>query len=83
MCTIGTVPRVDFEQLSFAVNAVRVELNTALVPGFNQLDAIKLIGAPVTDFEPIFIRYEGDVGTNALQLYNTRTWADYDNDGGA
>jgi len=89
--TCPAVLRIDFDELPFAVNSVRVELNTALVPGFNQLDAIKLIGVPVTDFEPLFIRYEGDAGIGAvasrlssediLAVFNVRTAADYDNDG--
>jgi hypothetical protein len=41
--TCPAVLRIDFEPLDFAANSVRVELNTALVAGWNQIDAVKFI----------------------------------------
>ncbi len=81
--TCPAVLRADFEPLSFAINIVRIELNTALVPGFNQLDAVKLIGAPVTDFEPLFVRLDQTAsGTPPpSSVFGTRVAADLDNDG--
>ena len=80
--TCPAVLRVDFERLAFPINVVRVELNTALVPGFNQIDAVKLIGAPVTDFDPIFVRLDESVaGTAPTQDFDSRSAADLDNDG--
>ena len=80
--TCPAVLRVDFEQLAFPINTVRVELNTALVPGFNQIDAVKLVGAPVTDFEPLFVRLdEAASGRPPDGEFDSRAAADLDNDG--
>ena len=79
--TCPAVLRADFEPLAFASNTVRVELNTALVPGFNQLDAVKLVGRPVTDFEPFFVRIDDEAGGNPSRIYRTTITADLNNDG--
>ena len=71
---------IDFERLPFATTRVRIELNTSLVPGFNYIDAVKLVGEPIANFEPFFER----LGAEASALpprFQERSSADYDNDG--
>ncbi|NKB71811.1 MAG: T9SS type A sorting domain-containing protein [Candidatus Latescibacteria bacterium] len=78
--TCPAVLRLDFTPLDFPTDRVRVELNTGLVPGFNTLDAVKLIGAPLPDFQPLFqVVDQPFSGTDSFQRFNAFT--DYDNDG--
>ena len=82
--TCPSVLRVDFEPLDFPTNRIRVELNTTLVPGFNQIDAIKLIGMPVADFEPHFTTADTPLGPLPDGVGNLNFWSftDYDRLGG-
>ena len=79
--TCPAVLRADFAQLPFPANSVRVELNTTLVPGYNQLDAVKLVGAPVTDFDPFFVQLDDEAGGNPHPIFDLQSVIDLDNDG--
>jgi len=70
--------RIDFEPLPFPTNRVRVELNTSLVPGYNQIDAVKLIGTPVQNFVPILRPVWPFDDSGAAW---DRSSVDFDNDG--
>ena len=81
------VLEVDFSTLPFPTSVVRVEMNTSLIPGWNQLDAIKLVGFRAKEQEFLFDRVsdekifkpeEGVEVPSGLQSY---TFGDYDNDG--
>jgi len=72
--------KVNFPSLSFATNTIRLELDTSLIPGWNQIDAVKLIGFSTGEVETFFVPVE----ERALELPSTffsYTFVDYDHDG--
>ena len=83
--TCPAVLRIDFEPLEMATNPVRIELNTALIPGWNQIDAVKLIGTPAPGLEPVFIRLGEEANGSAPKqgevTFNGQSFTDVDNDG--
>ena len=81
--TCPAVLRIDFEPLSVASNSVRIELNTALIPGWNQIDAIKLIGTPVPEFDSVFMRLGDEANGRAPRQFHTASFIDIDHDGWA
>ncbi len=73
------VMRVRFPTLDFPVDIIRVELNTSLVDGWNEIDAVKLIGFRASDVEPFFTK----VGKEFIDVpasLNPWLFADYDHD---
>ena len=72
--------RIDFDRLPFPTNRVRIELNPSLVSGLNYIDAIKIIGEPIADFQPLFERL-GDEARTLPPGFDGRASSDYDNDG--
>ena len=72
--------RIDFDRLPFPTNRVRIELNPSLVSGLNYIDAVKLIGEPIGDFQTLFERLGDDARTLPLR-FEGRASSDYDNDG--
>ncbi len=81
------VLRVDFSSRTFASSEVRIELNTALLPGWNQLDAVKLIGLRATNVQPLFENiaperiYKMHEGLETPPNLSSYALGDYDNDG--
>ena len=72
--------KIDFPSLSFSTNTIRLELDTSLIPGWNQIDAVKLIGFSTGEIETFFIPVE----EQALELssaFQSYTFGDYDHDG--
>ena len=80
--TIGCpgVLEIDFPSLSFPTSVVRIELDVGLVPGWNQIDAVRLVGFPVEGVESFYARVEGD-RIESPSSFGSFTFADYDNDG--
>ena len=72
--------RIDFDRLPFPTNRVRIELNPSLVPGRNYIDAIKIVGEPIADFQTLFERL-GDEARTLPPRFEARASSDYDNDG--
>ena len=81
----GGALKLEFPALDFASNEVRIELNTQRVPGWNQLDAVKLVGFHIDDVELLFEEVEESrIYTGGMQppdLLASYTFGDYDNDG--
>ena len=75
--TCPAVLRVEFPRLDVPVIAVRIELDTARLPGWNQIDAVKLIGTPLRDFTPYFRPLADSFGP----VPDLQSLTDYDNDG--
>ena len=73
--------RIDFDRLPFPTNRVRIELNPSLVPGRNYIDAIKIIGEPIGDFQTFFERLGDEARTLPQPRFQGRASSDYDNDG--
>jgi len=81
------VLKVNFPTFPFPVSVLRIEMNTSLIPGWNQLDAVQLVGFRVESLEllfeavaaeKIFKQEEGEEEPSTLKSY---TFGDYDNDG--
>ncbi len=68
-----------FEALDFPVIGVHLEFNTALVAGYNQIDAVKLIGIPYGP-DPFFAIQPAAV-KDGLQTAISMSLSDLDNDG--
>lgn len=75
--TCPAILRIEFPPPDFISNMVRLELDTSLISGWNQLDAIKLIGTPEEDTDSILFADAGVLSTYS----NYIVCADYDNDG--
>jgi len=75
-----SVFRVDFPRIDIPANTLRIELDTAKIPGWNQIDAIKLIGHALEGFDPFFTRVDSTrlEMPSSMASYN---FIDYDNDG--
>lgn len=73
--------RAEFEPLPFPTNRVRVELDTRLVSGFSYIDAVKLVGEPLPDFEPLFQPLAGDWQQEVPAGFQAHSAVDHDNDG--
>ena len=74
------VLQIDFPSLGFSTNLVRVELNTALVPGWNQIDAIKLVGFGAEAVDLFFRPVEAEAVESPASFLSF-TVVDYDHDG--
>jgi len=79
--------RIEFPRLEFSTRQVRLELDTAKIPGWNQIDAVKLVGIPDRSFTTYFSPLTDD---GAIKQGEERrlpattvpyTMGDYDNDG--
>ena len=73
--------RVEFPSLSFPTNSVEVRLNTELVPGFNRIDALKLIGFVAEGKLETFFETASEEETGAPPPWIPITFVDYDHDG--
>ncbi len=74
------VLNIRFPTQAFPTSVVRVELNTSLVNGWNDIDAVKLIGFRAGDIEVFFTQ----VGAKSIDVppsLNSFGFADYDQDG--
>ena len=74
------VLEVAFPSLVFSTSVVRIELNTTLVPGWNQIDAIKLTGYSPQKVDFLFEQVERDA-IDLPDKLSGYTFVDYDNDG--
>ncbi|NKB66212.1 MAG: T9SS type A sorting domain-containing protein [Candidatus Latescibacteria bacterium] len=77
--TCPAVFSLPIEALDFPVVNVRLELNTALVPGYNQIDAVKLTGI-TTEFKFLFGLQPLSV-IDGLENFVASSLGDLDNDG--
>ena len=81
------VLKAQFTSLPFSTNEVRITLDTSLIPGWNQIDAVKLMGYQADRVEVMFEEvptekiFKPEEGMEAPGWMNPYTFGDYDNDG--
>jgi len=73
--------RIEFPSQPFATRAIRVELNTELVPGFNRIDALKLIGYSAEDEVVTFFETVSEDDISSPPLWLPLALVDFDHDG--
>ena len=74
------VLKIEFPSLPFVTSIVRIELNIGLVDGFNQIDAVQLIGFKGEDIEFFFAPLNPEAVEKPASMF-AFTVADYDHDG--
>jgi len=79
--TCGEVLRIEFGKSSFATNLVRITLDTRRSPGWNQIDAVKLIGVRSDNFQPLFEEVNREDAGLPFETIASYAFSDYDNDG--
>jgi len=81
------VLQVQFTSLPFSTGEVRIELDTSLIPGWNQIDAVKLSGYRAEGLELLFENvspekiFKSEEGIEVPGYMASYTFGDYDNDG--
>ncbi len=75
------VLHIEFPSRSFSSNIVYIELDTERVPGWNQIDAVRLAGFANEAIQPILKPIFSFTDNQIIEGSDPDTFVDFDNDG--